>query len=74
MVGNPQKKKYGPENDQQNNSRHFERNGNMGNFVSEMLWELCSFVWEVVEDKDMKSWEMVVNLLISKVWEPCPYI
>ncbi len=30
-----------------------------------------SLVWEIVGDEDLKSWEMVGNLLIFKVWEPC---
>ncbi len=27
----------------------------------------------LVGDEDLKSWEMVGNLLIYEVWEPCKY-
>ncbi len=27
----------------------------------------------MIGDEDLKSWEMVGNKLISKVWEPCIY-
>lgn len=37
----------------------------MGNFASKKCREPCSFGWDMVGDEDMKSWEMVRNLLIS---------
>ncbi len=33
--------------------------------------EPYSFGWEMVRDKDQKSWTIVGNLPISEVWEPC---
>ncbi len=47
--------------------------GKVGNFIldSEKSWShVCSFGWEMIVYEDMKSWEMVGNLLNSKVWEP----
>ncbi len=41
--------------------------GKVGNFASEKSWEPCSFVWKMVVDEHMKSWEMVGNLLIAEL-------
>ncbi len=59
------------ENNQWNNSNILKKTGKVGNFASEKSWEPCSFVWEMVGDEDVKSWEMVWKLLSSKVWEAC---
>ncbi len=34
---------------------------------------LWSFDWEIDGDEDLNSWEMVGNLMISNMWEPCMY-
>ncbi len=40
-------------------------------FAFEKSWESCSFGWEMFGDEDLNTCEMVENLLISKMWEPC---
>ncbi len=56
---------FGQENDQQNNFRIFGEK-------MEKSWEFY-YGWEMVGDEDQESWEMVGNLLISKVWEHYTY-
>ncbi len=52
-------------------SQILENNGKIGNFASDRLWEPCRFDWEMIRDEDLKSWELVGNLLIFEEWETC---
>ncbi len=60
----------GLENNQGNNSDILKKIEKVRILILKS-WEPCSFGWEMVGDGDLKSWEMVGNLLISEVWEPC---
>ncbi len=48
--------------------RHVQKIETVRNLVSEKSWEPCSLGWEMVGDEGIESWEMVENLLNSKVW------
>ncbi len=65
------KQDFDQESDQQNIYIFFFKEERFGILLLKSCESLyVGFDWEMVWDAHMKSWEIVVNRLISKVWEP----